>query len=123
MAAGAATRYLGHMSAQPHHSPLASRPTGSVSPMPPRRRDLVELDGEVWQIKDGNAQGEFSLHNASGDRMRLVGVRRAAELFGMEPDDIRHWIASGRVPAVELDGVMLVQVQLSDTGHLTLFGR
>jgi hypothetical protein len=94
-----------------------------VSELRPRRRDLVEIDGEVWQIKDGNVQGEFSLVGSSGERLRLVGVRRAAELFGMDPDDVRRWIDAGRVLALDLDGVLLVRVQLSDTGHLTLFGR
>lgn len=111
------------MSAQPLHPDAGPEHTASVSPMPSRRRDLVELDGQVWQLKDGNVQGEFSLHNTLGERLRLVGVRRAAELFGMEPDDVRRWIDTGRVQAVDLDGVVLVQVQLSETGHLTLFGR
>lgn len=111
------------MSAQPLHPVPSEQPAGSVSPMPTRRRDLVELDGQTWQLKDGSAQGEFSLHNTLGDRLRLVGVRRAAEQFGMEADDIRSWIASGRIRAIELDGVVLVQVQLSETGHLTLFGH
>jgi hypothetical protein len=113
------------MSAEPFHPTQAASaaPGASISPMPWRRRDLVEVDGEVWQLKDGNVQGEFALVNAVGERRRLVGTRRAAELFGIEPDDVRRWIAAGRVRSLDLDGVPLVQVQLSDTGHLTLFGR
>jgi hypothetical protein len=94
---------------------MTAEPTSS-------RRDLVEIDGEVWQLKDGNVQGEFALVSASGERLRLVGVRRAADLFGLEPADVRRWVEAGRVLAVDLDGVLLVRVQLSDTGHLTLLG-
>jgi len=111
------------MTAEAHDPPPAHVLGASVSAMPSRRHDLVELDGQVWQLKDGNVQGEFSLINTMGERRRLVGVRRAADLFGMEPDEVRRWVASGRIRAVELDGVVLVHVQLSDTGVVTLFGR
>ncbi len=82
--------------------------------------DLVEHAGQLWRLRNGNVQGEFVLVNGIGERIRLVGVRKAADLFGLSEADIHAWIDAGRARSILVDGVLLMQVHLSETGQLTL---